>query len=377
MGKLVLIGIVIGAVVVGSLIGITFFGVPSFMNTDDSSVKNTDDSSFKLADIEKNVEPQAGSVEKTTKEPELILTSNSFPIKKSQTKGNIKVTLHEVEYLDKYAKVLVEIENLHTSHEIFVYPYQSRLVEEKTQYTSYLPPSNSGLPTLESEIPHEIVEKGYIFYEVPPKGPFIFFMEGMEWMGMGYNEYEFEIFVDSAATTKVYENQGHGFSIEYPESWYVLDKIYRDGDLFDIVTITDKFVSRDELVTYNTKIDVLVIRNSPPLGVQDSAALDFLMEKHRNNCNSEFYFEFGYSCKDFTPNDSEIIFMDNLKAYQTSYSWTKTLSNGDEFDLTTWHTVLYDGNHNWFITAKTTTEKLLMYEGLLKSSIESFNLLEN
>ena len=89
----------------------------------------------------------------------------TLKINDSQILGNVKLTLHEIHIAEEHTRAFVEIENLGIN-DITFYDSDALIIQSKSQY-----PADSFMwldaeyETIESEIPGNIIEKGFVFFD--------------------------------------------------------------------------------------------------------------------------------------------------------------------------------------------------------------------
>ena len=119
----------------------------------------------------------------------------TYNVNKSQILGKIKITINKIELAEEHTRVLLEVENLSNSNSVTFYDFNSKIIQNKSQYLadSY-PFFDVEIDSINSEIPSGIIEKGYIFFEPVNEGSFKILLEATEngesWTD--YKEYQFE-----------------------------------------------------------------------------------------------------------------------------------------------------------------------------------------
>lgn len=114
----------------------------------------------------------------------------TLKINDSQILGNVKLTLHNIHITEEHTRALVEIENLGSLEGITFYESDSNILQGKSQF-----PANSFMwldaeyETIEYQIPNNIVEKGYVFFDLIGDDSFKILFEVTE-KAKSYSDYK-------------------------------------------------------------------------------------------------------------------------------------------------------------------------------------------
>jgi tetratricopeptide (TPR) repeat protein len=114
---------------------------------------------------------EAGSIKKIDCSESIEPAIKTVIVNQTQEKSNVKITLHKIEFSNKNTRAFITVENTDPSNDITFNGYESRAIQEKTQFTTttslYV-----NYPNIESTIPAGIEENGVLLFEPldPTKG---------------------------------------------------------------------------------------------------------------------------------------------------------------------------------------------------------------
>ncbi|EPA06850.1 HYR domain-containing protein [Candidatus Nitrosarchaeum limnium] len=107
--------------------------------------------------------------------------TTTINVNESQTQGNIKVTLKKIEITPQHTRALIAVENIGNPDGVDFYGHSSAIIQDKKQFKAKL----LGLftvkvPTIESDIPMDVIEEGWVFFEPIESKSFKIMFEGIE-----------------------------------------------------------------------------------------------------------------------------------------------------------------------------------------------------
>jgi len=102
-------------------------------------------------------------------------------VNESQTQGNIKVILKKIEITPQHTRALVAVENIGNPDGIDFYGHRSTIIQDKKQFkANLLGLFTVKVPTIESDIPMDVVEEGWVFFDPIESKSFKIMFEGIE-----------------------------------------------------------------------------------------------------------------------------------------------------------------------------------------------------
>lgn len=104
----------------------------------------------------------------------------SIKVDQTQTKGNMKVTVKTIDITNAHTRIFVEVENLGNPDSFSFSSYSAIIIQDKRQF-KYDYAFGVDYDDIESEIPTNVIEDGYIILDpIQPKS-FQLILEGTEW----------------------------------------------------------------------------------------------------------------------------------------------------------------------------------------------------
>jgi hypothetical protein len=169
-----------------------------------------------------------------------------------------------------------------------------------------------------------------------------------------------------------YRDEERRFLINYPTGW----------------DIENEFVSQDGvdyIVTFYDDIDgwtsMLDIRYFPNLSMVQSGTdqqwLNTLNMGIKQSCELSTIEEYGYLCSDHKLIDSRVVYIDEKKSYQLTYSWVETIDDSTQYENTSISTSIPDGYGSWSIYSETGSDKYNFYKRQILISIDTFDILKS
>ncbi|MDH3340191.1 MAG: hypothetical protein OEL84_02765 [Nitrosopumilus sp.] len=188
------------------------------------------------------------------------------------------------------------------------------------------------------------------------------------------------IIFSPTVNAEIFQSNEYGFSIEYPENWYVDDTILSMAPVsgFDDGGASVVFLS-DDSENWNHSIEVVFIKNDV-LAI-NSEGVEYI-EKVKNRliefCESATFQFDGFECSNHSIIDSKIIEINGREAYQIKEFWTQTYSDGSEFNNISILTNFVMNNNVWTIDSINTVELFTKdIENQINETINSFILIDN
>jgi len=165
---------------------------------------------------------------------------------------------------------------------------------------------------------------------------------------------------DVFAQFDLYTNEEYGFSIEYPEGWFVSEGVIKWSE--DHIWIVEFGQSE---ASFDPRIMIYIDNRNYDPTFTDKEFLEFIQDKARE------------SKRDISTSNSKIISINGLNAFQFSYESGLQLSYPSSTLVRSigFITVIPDGENNWWIDARGETENWKEYGFFIPDSVNSFKLL--
>jgi len=183
--------------------------------------------------------------------------------------------------------------------------------------------------------------------------------------------------IDSITTDIVfdtYTNSDYGFSIKYPQNWYIDGEVYES----EPTEYDDGSVS---IVTFNENPDlsgryvvVTLFKNDTyARDYEDQEYLHQMQLMQKSTC-VDYDVEIGYKCVDHSLIDSKIFSIDGHKAYQITEKFTETQKNEKPSQNIGILTDIIYGNNIWSIYSYNTESEYPKVTSEIEEIVNSFDL---
>ncbi len=169
-----------------------------------------------------------------------------------------------------------------------------------------------------------------------------------------------------------YTDEEQRFSINYPIGWDIDNEFVSQDGVDFVVTFYDDI---------NGWASMLDIRHNPNISfVQvgtDQQWLNSINMVLAQSCELATIKEYGYACSDHKLIDSRVVYIDEKKSYQSTYSWTETVEDSIQYENISISTSIPDGYGSWSIYSETGSDRFNFYKRQILISIDTFDILKS
>ncbi|MDH3203089.1 MAG: hypothetical protein OEL81_00220 [Nitrosopumilus sp.] len=171
------------------------------------------------------------------------------------------------------------------------------------------------------------------------------------------------------AFAEIYHNEKYQFSIEYPDNWVYEEDFEMGDETFGMVSFLDEIPNWSaEISITNWDLD------SSTSYLSDQQYLNALIKDEEYLCVTATFEIDGYQCSDFNLTNSEILTVNEKKAFRVQYTYTEHYSDDVSDDITILITEVRDNNKAWSILSSAYTDDFPQYLKTFDSSHRSFQL---
>ena len=176
---------------------------------------------------------------------------------------------------------------------------------------------------------------------------------------------------NSYSESGLYENQEHGFTIEYPSNWIVDDAIPQKNEWIEIVSFLPDTEEWSQGIYVNKWEGDLKDKDF------DSAEyLDNHSKAAQDWCSSLSTSENGFECMNYSLINQTTISISGRDSFLLEESWTR-IEGETNSEVLVYNLQIPDGEDRWTIIAESKKEILNETDNILKNSLDSFTLLKD
>jgi len=182
----------------------------------------------------------------------------------------------------------------------------------------------------------------------------------------------FFLMFSTQAYGETYNDEVNGFSMEYPTGWDIENEFVSQDGIDYVVTFYD------DIDRWLSMLDVRHIPNYSmvPVGT-DQQWLNGLNMGLSQECESSTLEVYGYICSNHKLIDSRVVYIDEKKSYQLTYSWTETLEDNSQYENISISTSIPDGYDLWTIYSESASDVYNSHKRPILTSIDSFDILKS
>jgi len=182
----------------------------------------------------------------------------------------------------------------------------------------------------------------------------------------------FFLMFSTQAYGETYNDEVNGFSMEYPTGWDIENEFVSQDGIDYVVTFYD------DIDGWLSMLDVRHIPNYSmvPVGT-DQQWLNVLNMGLSQECESSTLEVYGYICSNHKLIDSRVVYIDEKKSYQLTYSWTETLEDNSQYENISILTSIPDGYDLWTIYSESASDEYNSHKRPILTSIDSFDILKS
>ena len=169
-----------------------------------------------------------------------------------------------------------------------------------------------------------------------------------------------------------YLDEEHGFSIEYPIGWSVENEFVSQDGIDYLVTFYDNDNG------WSSMLDVRHFPNTSLVQVGTDQQWHNAINMGLNqSCELQTFDVYGSTCSNHKLIDSKIVYIDEKKSYQLTYSWTETVSATTQFENISISISIPDGYDSWNIYSETISDKYNFNKRQILIAIDTFDILKS